>query len=52
MQNAPVVPQKKGTGIIHVHTTTLYDKRDVFQFYIVSNIPIGPAYGTYISQLV
>ena len=38
--------------------TTLYDKRDVFQFYIVnfpyldSNIPTGPAYGTYMSQLV
>ena len=37
--------------------TTLYDKRDVFQLYIVnfpyldSNIPTDPAYGTYISQL-
>ena len=38
--------------------TTLYDKRDLFNFFIVnfayldSNIPTGPAYGTYISQLV
>ena len=40
------------------HSTTLYDKRDSFQFEIVnfpdmsSNIPSKPAYGVYISQLV
>ena len=39
-------------------TTKLYDKRDAFGFDIVnfpymdSNIPAGPAYGVYISQLV
>ena len=38
--------------------TKLYDKRDDFNFEIVncpyldSNIPLGPAYGVYISQLV
>ena len=38
--------------------TTVYDKRDDFNFKIVnfpymdSNIPAGPAYGVYISQLV
>ena len=40
------------------YTTTLYDKRDSFQFDIVnfpdmsSSIPSKPAYGVYISQLV
>ena len=40
------------------YVTTLYDKRDAFNFHIVnfpyldSNIPAKPAYGTYISQLV
>ena len=40
------------------YSTTLYDKRDSFQFHIVnfpdmnSNIPSKPAYGVYISQLV
>ena len=40
------------------YTTTLYDKRDSFNFNIVnfphlcSNIPSKPAYGVYISQLV
>ena len=39
-------------------TTSVYDKRDTFEFYIVnfpyldSNIPSGPAYGVYMSQLV
>ena len=40
-------------------TTSVYDKRDNFNFYIVkfphimdSNIPNKPAYGVYISQLV
>ena len=39
-------------------TTTIYDKRDSFNFRIVnfpfmsSNIPVGPSYGVYISQLV
>ena len=39
-------------------TTTLYDKRDDFDFTIVnfpflcSNIPLSPAYGVYISQLI
>jgi hypothetical protein len=39
-------------------TTTLYDKRDDFDFAIVnfpflcSNIPLLPAYGVYISQLI
>ena len=39
-------------------TTTVYDKRDGFNFHIVnfpymdSNIPSKPAYGVYISQLV
>ena len=37
------------------YSTSLYDKRDNFDFTIVnfpSNIPSGPAYGVYISQLV
>ena len=40
------------------YTTTLYDKRDSFQFDIInfpdmsSNIPSKPAYGVYISQLL
>ena len=37
------------------YSTTLYDKRDSFQFEIPdmsSNIPSKPAYGVYISQLV
>ena len=40
------------------YETTIYDKRDSFNFEIVnfpftsSNIPSGPAYGIYISQLV
>jgi hypothetical protein len=39
-------------------TTTIYDKRDSFNFRFVnfpfmsSNIPAGPSYGIYISQLV
>ena len=39
-------------------TTKLYDKRDAFGFdivnfpYLDSNIPSGPAYGVYVSQLV
>ena len=39
-------------------TTTLYDKRDDFNFaiinfpYLCSNIPLSPAYGVYISQLI
>jgi hypothetical protein len=39
-------------------TTSLYDKRDDFDFAIVNfpflcrNIPLSPAYGVYISQLV
>jgi hypothetical protein len=39
-------------------TTQLYDKRDYFNFFIVnfpylcSNIPVSPAYGVYISQLI
>ena len=39
-------------------TTSLYDKRDDFDFAIVnfpflcSNIPLSPAYGVYISQLI
>ena len=39
-------------------TTTLYDKRDDFDFTIVnfpflcSNIPLSPAYGVYISQFL
>jgi hypothetical protein len=38
--------------------TQLYDKRDNFSFaivnfpYICSNIPLSPAYGAYISQLI
>jgi hypothetical protein len=38
--------------------TTLYDKRDDFDFAIVNfpflccNIPLSPAYGVYISQLI
>ena len=40
------------------YVTTVYDKRDDFNFKIVkfpfmdSNIPAKPAYGVYISQLV
>ena len=40
------------------YVTTIYDKRDAFNFNIVnfpfmdSNIPNKPAYGVYISQLV
>ena len=39
-------------------TTTLYDKRDYFDFAIVnfpflcSNVPLLPAYGVYVSQLI
>ena len=39
-------------------TTTQYDKRDDFNFAIVnfpflcSNVPLSPAYGVYISQLI
>ena len=39
-------------------STRLYDKRDDFDFHIVnfpylsSNIPFGPSYGVYISQLI
>jgi hypothetical protein len=39
-------------------STTLYDKRDDFNFKIInfpnmcSNIPASPAYGLYISQLI
>ena len=39
-------------------STKLYDKRDDFDFYIVtflflsSNIQSGPSYGVYISQLI
>ena len=39
-------------------TTQLYDKRDDFNFanvnipYTCSNIPLSPAYGVYISQLI
>ena len=39
-------------------TTTLYDKRDEFDFAIVnipflsSNVPLSPAYGVYVSQLI
>jgi hypothetical protein len=39
-------------------TTSLYDKRDDFDFAIVnfpflcSNVPLSPAYGVYISQLI
>ena len=46
-------------GIVNVkYSTEVYDKRDDFNFKIVdfpflcSNIPSGPAYGVYISQLV
>ena len=40
------------------YSTAVYDKRDNFNFnivnfpYLSSNIPSGPAYGDYISQLV
>ena len=49
------------TFIIHSGgklSTRLYDKRDHFDFHIVnfpflsSNIPSGPSYGVYISQLI
>ena len=49
------------TFIIHSEgklSTRLYDKRDDFEFHIVnfpflfSNIPSGPSYGVYISQLI
>ena len=39
-------------------TTTLYDQRDDFAFAIVnipflySNVPLSPAYGVYVSQLI
>ena len=37
-------------------TTTLYDKRDYFAIvnfpFLCSNIPLSPAYGVYISQLI
>ena len=39
-------------------TTQLYDKRDDFNFsivnfpYLCSNIPLSPAYGVYVSQLI
>ena len=37
------------------YSTTIYDKRDSFNFnfpHMTSNIPCKPAYGVYISQLV
>ena len=40
------------------YSTTIYDKRDDFNFrivnfpHLISNIPSGPAYGVYISQLI
>ena len=40
------------------NSTNFYDKRDDFDFYIISfpflsgNIPSGPSYGAYISQLI
>ena len=40
------------------YSTAVYDKRDDFNFkivnfpYLCSNIPSGPAYGVYVSQLV
>ena len=37
------------------YLTALYDKRDNFNYnnpYLSSNIPSGPAYGVYVSQLV
>ena len=49
----------KKTSIVNgKYSTAVYDKRDSFNFKIVnfphlsSNIPSGPAYGVYISQLV
>ena len=42
----------------HRLTTTLYDKRDDFDFAIVnfpflcSNVPLSLAYGMYVSQLI
>ena len=42
----------------HLQLLMLYDKRDDFDFHIVSfpflsnNIPSGPSYGVYISQLI
>jgi hypothetical protein len=39
-------------------TTSLYDRRDAFDFaivnvpYLCSNIPLSPTYGVYISQLI
>ena len=63
----PVCPSLPPT-FVHVHilvtienrkySTAVYDKRDNFNFnivnfpYLSSNIPSGPAYGVYISQLV
>ena len=48
-----------GISIVNGHfNTTVYDKRDDFNFRIInfpflsSNIPAGPPYGIYISQLV
>ena len=48
-----------GISIVNGHfNTTVYDKRDDFNFRFVnfpfmnSNIPAGPSYGIYISQLV
>jgi hypothetical protein len=57
----------RSTSYLHLHLeidsagrlrTTLYDKRDDFNFpivnlpFICSNIPAAPAYGVYISQLI
>jgi hypothetical protein len=34
-------------------TTSLYDKRDYFDFpFLCSNIPLSPAYGVYVSELI
>lgn len=46
------------TTVEHKYITAVWDKRDSFNFHIVNysfmcgNIPAGPAYGIYISQLV
>ena len=56
MRNTTVVLRYTSNYRKSEYLTAVYDKRDNFNFdivpYLSSNIPSGPAYGVYISQLV
>ena len=57
-QNSSVLFIKPYIQCLYLFIFRLYDKRDDFDFHIVnfpflsSNIPSGPSYGVYISQLI